>query len=628
MIQTGQILNDTYEVLESLGSGTGGIIFKAYHKRMKKYVAIKLIKNELRDKTDIRLEIDVLKNLKHEFLPQVIDFFEAENDVYTVIEFIEGKNFKQLVKEGHTFTEEQVRKYGMQLCSAVEYLHSQNPPIIHSDIKPANIMLTPKDNICLIDFNISTISSNGIAVSKGGSMSFAAPEQFRRIIDIPEIQDDFREETRFMGEGTKTSQPYSETGANIAYIDVRTDIYGVGTSLYYILTQRIPANNTLDFRGIDCSAELKNAILTATDPIPSRRYRNMSECKAAIAEKSGNNPLMKFGAAAIIAAVALTVGILLGSSGKTAGEISTDETSAEETTSSLAVTTIATAVFISEETTTPAETTAAPVTTPAETTVTVRQSLTVTTPPPATETQPAATTKAVTTTKKETTNKPAVTSTKKTTTKTTTAATENYYISIKGVKHPVDSYELNLSAMDLTSNDIKPLNKMKEIMYLNLSCNQITDISMLKDLTDLTYLSLWDNSITDINALKKLTSLTELSLRDNGISNITPLGNLAELTILYLNDNKITDISALKKLTSLTELYLNDNMISDISPLGKLTDLQVLYLNDNNISDISALKKLTNLEFLYLGGNQITAQDLDELQKAIPDCMIYSDIDY
>ncbi|MBQ5318826.1 MAG: hypothetical protein J6K17_14060, partial [Oscillospiraceae bacterium] len=67
MIQTGQILNDTYEVLESLGSGTGGIIFKAYHKRMKKYVAIKLIKNELRDKTDIRLEIDVLKNLKHEF---------------------------------------------------------------------------------------------------------------------------------------------------------------------------------------------------------------------------------------------------------------------------------------------------------------------------------------------------------------------------------------------------------------------------------------------------------------------------------------------------------------------------------------------------------------------------------
>ena len=309
MIQTGQILNDTYEVLESLGSGTGGIIFKAYHKRMKKYVAIKLIKNELRDKTDIRLEIDVLKNLKHEFLPQVIDFFEAENDVYTVIEFIEGKNFKQLVKEGHTFTEEQVRKYGMQLCSAVEYLHSQNPPIIHSDIKPANIMLTPQDNICLIDFNISTVSNDGTAVSKGGSSGFAAPEQFRRIIDVPVVQDDFHEETRFIGVETDIST--SNPASNIAFIDLRTDIYGVGASLYYILTQRSPVDGKMDFNGINASKAFKSALIKATNTQASKRFRSAAEFAAEIKKisESRNRKKTYIIGAVVLAAAIITTAI-------------------------------------------------------------------------------------------------------------------------------------------------------------------------------------------------------------------------------------------------------------------------------------------------------------------------------
>ena len=92
---------------------------------MRKFVAIKLIKDDIKGELRNRSEVDVLKNLKNDYLPQVIDFVEGGNDVYTVMEFIEGKNFKQLIGEGRTFTEAQVRKYALQLCNAVKYLHSQ-----------------------------------------------------------------------------------------------------------------------------------------------------------------------------------------------------------------------------------------------------------------------------------------------------------------------------------------------------------------------------------------------------------------------------------------------------------------------------------------------------------------------
>ena len=69
MITTGQILNDTYKITERLGSGGGGIVFKAYHLRLEKYVAVKLIKDEVKGAVNERAEADILKRLKHEGLP-------------------------------------------------------------------------------------------------------------------------------------------------------------------------------------------------------------------------------------------------------------------------------------------------------------------------------------------------------------------------------------------------------------------------------------------------------------------------------------------------------------------------------------------------------------------------------
>ncbi|MGN0638472.1 MAG: serine/threonine protein kinase [Huintestinicola sp.] len=309
MITIGQILNDTYKIVAALGSGGGGTVFQAYHLRMQKNVAVKLIKDNVRDILCSRAEVDILKELKNEYLPQVIDFVEDGDEIYTVMEYIEGKNFRQLIEGGRRFSENQVIKYGVQLCSALKYLHGHIPPIIHSDIKPSNIMLTPYDNICLIDFNISMISKDGIAAPAGGSKNFAAPEQFRRMVSVPKV-DAFHELTRFIGDdetelddGSNSSLNSTRTkNLNMAYIDIRTDIYGVGASLYYILTGRIPSDGCADFRGIKVSSKLKSCILKAMCKDPDGRYRNAEEMERALLSK---NRSVSTAATAAVSAAAL-----------------------------------------------------------------------------------------------------------------------------------------------------------------------------------------------------------------------------------------------------------------------------------------------------------------------------------
>ena len=139
-----QNFSDTYEILDKLGEGAGGIVYKAYHKRLRQEVVIKQHRRSAVSLTGSRREVDILKNLHHSYLPQVLDFFEIDGDVYTVMSYVPGKSFAQLLAEGYRFTPKELIRWGMQICSALNYLHSQNPPVIHCDIKPANIMLTPE----------------------------------------------------------------------------------------------------------------------------------------------------------------------------------------------------------------------------------------------------------------------------------------------------------------------------------------------------------------------------------------------------------------------------------------------------------------------------------------------------
>lgn len=202
-------LSDTYEIQEKLGEGTGGIVYKAYHRRLCQDVVIKLHKRGVRSVAGNRREVDILKNLRHSYLPQVLDFFETADDVCTVISYVPGKSFAQLLREGCRFTPKELARWGMQILSALNYLHSQNPPVIHCDIKPANIMLTREGNICLIDFNISFyLGDTGVL---GYTSGYTSPEQYLAALSRETGQD---------GRGTQ--------------IDERTDIYSVGATLYHM----------------------------------------------------------------------------------------------------------------------------------------------------------------------------------------------------------------------------------------------------------------------------------------------------------------------------------------------------------------------------------------------------------
>ncbi len=173
-----------YVVFEKLGAGGGGTVYKAYHKNLKKDVVIKRIHDFIKDEEKQRIEVDILKNLHHQYLPQVFDYFVQDGVAYTVMDFIEGESFGDLLRNKKRFSEKQVIKYATQIAEAVAYLHSQRIPIIHGDIKPDNIMLTSEDNICLIDFNISDLSSSDGAYTEGYTPGYSAPEQYEQYVSI------------------------------------------------------------------------------------------------------------------------------------------------------------------------------------------------------------------------------------------------------------------------------------------------------------------------------------------------------------------------------------------------------------------------------------------------------------
>ena len=182
---------------------------------------------------------------------------------------------------------------------------------------------------------------------------------------------------------------------------------------------------------------------------------------------------------------------------------------------------------------------------------------------------------------------------------------ENAITSLEDLK-----YFPNLAILQIRGHkvaDISALSSLTSLTSLDLAVNELTDISALSGLTSLTDLNLLDNKLIDISALSGLTSLTDLNLLDNKLIDISALSGLTSLTELHLGNNELTDISVLSNLTSLTELDLSSNELTDISALSDLTSLTGLSLDFNKLTDISALSTLTRLESLGLTGLDIVS---------------------
>lgn len=253
-------LDDTYEIIREIGQGGTGTVHLAYHRRLQKYVVIKRIHLPNMPLGSLRKEADILKQLHHRYLPQVYDFLQSGQDVYTVIDYIPGQNLEEIMAGGQPVPEKTLVRWLRQLLEVLDYLHNQQPPIIHSDIKPGNIILTPTGDICLIDFNVSLVGVHPGAIA-GFTNFYAAPEQVR------------------LANTWQNGQP-----AHIA-LDARTDLYSLAATFYALIAGVAPMNPPYPLQKIAAGRYSKEflAILDkALSRDPAGRYRSAKKMQAAL----------------------------------------------------------------------------------------------------------------------------------------------------------------------------------------------------------------------------------------------------------------------------------------------------------------------------------------------------------
>lgn len=302
-----EIIASTYEIIKKIGSGGAGIVYRGRHLRLGKDVVLKADRRTISAKPEVlRREVDSLKNLSHTYIPQVYDFIVDSETVYTVMDFIEGESLDKPLKRGELFPQRKVIEWSCQLLDALRYLHSRPPyGILHGDIKPANIMLTPQGDIRLIDFNIALALGEEGTARVGYSRGYASPEHYG--IDYSSrkrysARSTTEEETELLDSSSASSQslPPSLTGSGptgsgkrTILLDVRSDIYSLGATLYHLLTGKRPpedAKAVIPIHVPSVSPAVSAIIQKAMAPNPDQRYQTAQEMLDAFTHLHENDP--------------------------------------------------------------------------------------------------------------------------------------------------------------------------------------------------------------------------------------------------------------------------------------------------------------------------------------------------
>jgi tRNA A-37 threonylcarbamoyl transferase component Bud32 len=212
-LRPGTILQGRYKILERVGGGGMGIVYKALDMRVaNRVVAIKELKQDNlsgeeleRARKRFAREAAILSLVQHEHLPRIYDLFEDQDHSYLVMDFIEGKTLQQLLKQdNHPLQTLQVLDYAIQLCDVLTHLHQRYEPIIFRDLKPSNIMIRPDGYVFLIDFGIARNFKPG--------------------------QKDDTEVFRTPG--------YAAPEVGFAQTDSRADIFSLGVTMHQCLTRQ------------------------------------------------------------------------------------------------------------------------------------------------------------------------------------------------------------------------------------------------------------------------------------------------------------------------------------------------------------------------------------------------------
>jgi len=262
-LQPGDILHERYKILSILGQGGMGAVYHALDTTLAIEVAIKEnLFGSAEYAEQFKQEARLLATLRHPNLPRVTDYFVIENQgQYLVMDYIEGEDLKTRIERQGRISVQEAVVIGLALCDALEYLHSQDPPVVHRDIKPGNVRITPEGHVFLVDFGLAKIGGSDQRTVTGAQAvtpGFSPPEQY----------------------GTAHTAPYS-------------DLYGLAATLYMALAGEPPPDaferaldhaelRPLDEINPDVPPTLAQIIETALALQPTDRFRSASEMKAAL----------------------------------------------------------------------------------------------------------------------------------------------------------------------------------------------------------------------------------------------------------------------------------------------------------------------------------------------------------
>ena len=318
-----QLIAGIYELEKKIGAGGGGVVYLGRHTRLDKKVVLKADKRTLSVGTEtLRREVDLLKGLSHTYIPQVYDFVQEDGIVYTVMDYIEGESLDKLIARKELPSHAELVGWACQLLEALSYLHNRPPyGILHGDIKPANIMKRSNGDMCLIDFNIALALGEEGAVKVGFSRGYASPEHYGADYLVSNqgaavgshsqfrgssffkgskhgegsektvlIEDsDGSAKTELLGEkigkNTKGTKSTSRTadGKGIL-LDVRSDIYSLGATLYHLISGKRPAQDAREVEPLGpeiCSTAISAILQKSMAPQPAERYQTAEEMLAA-----------------------------------------------------------------------------------------------------------------------------------------------------------------------------------------------------------------------------------------------------------------------------------------------------------------------------------------------------------
>ena len=251
------IVGGRYYVLSLLGKGGFSKVYKVRDIHSGRFYALKqYITSDPANKKKLlegmEKELNVLKHVSHPVLPKIYNLIKEDDRFFLVMEYVEGINLREYVKTKGVLKKRQFVSVISQVCSGLYYLHSMEPPVVYRDLKPSNIILMNDGKVKLIDFGIAKRYSREIDVDELalGSKGFAAPEQ--------------RGDRR---------------GKGLYNTDIRSDIYGVGTTMYYLKTGKVFDGKLKSWR---ISPKLKGIIRRCTMKNPDMRYQNCIELLCAM----------------------------------------------------------------------------------------------------------------------------------------------------------------------------------------------------------------------------------------------------------------------------------------------------------------------------------------------------------